>query len=279
MKKLRPFVFRLIISIIVAGLLFVVGYIIPARITASEKQNTASELNAYAAALTAAHQRLSESPDPSVITSRSIGSARDYIQQVLTVAPYLNTEAFTAPKPVTALPFFQSTKSYNTFVSSENFKQTLLDADTALQDSRDLLTYHSSIMQALANILEYQPAEDTNTTDQERLLSSIQLTGGGLEKTTLKLKQTKEYDDPGLDRVYALLQDIEVVRNNYQQAVESRQDTATVRMEYISTISKAQDEMIVNRSKFWTDKSVPALANLSNTSRLIAPYLITISNL
>lgn len=270
---------RVIGSLLIAALVVAGYFAFDSRNPEGKIDQQVSAAQNVQTSLEQAASTLKGLPGPSVITLQLLGSARDYTERLLVSAPVFNHESPAVLTTLRSFPPHQKIRAYNTVVSDAAFISTYGESRTLLDSVKELVSYHTAVMKALENLLEYQPAADTDKADQEELLQALRTTGGGLEKTNARLDSLPDYTDETMPATRELLAELETIRKEYETAVELGKDQGPLRQRYIEAFSEAQQTILADRETFWSTRSESATAGLENARREFAPFLTRLTNL
>lgn len=279
MDKILAWRVRLIGSFVIALLLVAAYFLLTGRNPETKIKLQVSAAETVHVALEQTASSLKELPGPAVITPQLVGSADKYTSQFQTAAPIFNVDTPPTLQTIRNFPPHKHISAYNSIISDAGFTRTYGESRTLLASVKALLAYHTAVMTAFQNLLEYPPAEDTNRTDKEQLLQAVRITGGGLEKANARLDALPDYTDETMASLRIQLTELETVRKEYEAAIESGQDEDRARARYIDAFSSVQRVILSDRQEFWSVRSESALLGIENARREFTPYLTRLTNL
>lgn len=194
---------------------------------------------------------LSDLPAPDTITLRSRGSVRSYVQTVKNALPAFNTQLPAQPDIGLVIWQNRAITTYNETSREEAFQEAYNRLSAAINNSANFTRHHAAIMQALANLLEYDPVIDTESTNPQVILDHLIAAAGGLNKTKHQLEQAPPYDDPSLEAIFSAIKTIEDRRDAFDTAAQAGTAQGPEKAAFITAVTDAQQTILHNRIEYW----------------------------
>lgn len=234
------------------GLLFLVGSLLISSSNQRQIKNYAEQIADLASTVNTAQNELMEFPAPSTLSLRQKGEVRGYVDQLRKTIMRIKPDAYPeVQKPLSPPVKNDQVKKFNQIVTSEAFVASLESTNRSLSETVDLLNYHADFMFAIANVLEYDPVFDTNTSDNEALIQRLAAAGEGLGVIQDKLDGLNNPLDTSKKQVKETIGIIEAARQPYMQAVIEKQSAESLKQTFIDATKKAQEQILANRQDFW----------------------------
>lgn len=266
-------------SLLTAGLLFGVLFLLPRQAALKRVDELATRTDQTSDALERAATALEEVPGPDSITPARPGSVSTYLASLDSAVAVSNAEPLEVPGPIQNRWRSPALEGFNKIVSDTGFTSAANASTGALERTAGLLGYHQGVMSALRNVMEYDPRQDLSGSDAEMLLASIRAAGVGIGRTVEKLETQTFPGDPGLQPVISNLKQIETVRYAYEMALEDGRLKGSEYSAFISAIDNAQSAIIRNRHEFWQPAKGAYVSALKNARVGLSPFNTALHNL
>ncbi len=213
------------------------------------------------------------------IALQTNGSLRTYIRDVEAAVPVFNVARPEEAKPTIQLWQEKKIVDYNNIVKGKDYAPAVNQAMDAVNSAEGFIVYHRNVMLALGNLLEYNPAEDTNSDKAELVKSNLQAAATGIDKTLSRLKAAPRVKDDSLDIVISQVEDVQKARSIYAEAANENAIHGYERGAYITAILQAQKAILANRNNFW-DANYPSIKLvLQKAKEKLNPFAAQLRNL
>ncbi len=222
----------------------------PKQTADSSIRNHIEDVQNMDQALQNARERLKSLPDPQTI---ALGkpAARTYAAQLNEAKGAFDASQIQIPKPIKNRSQDKRIAKFNLIVASSGYQSSIASATSILKSDRGFLFYQAATMNALANLLAYDPGFDLSSDDQQELYQRLVAAQGGLDRTMKRLKDVANYEnDKNLGQLILLVGQLQEVRQKLSENLDSP-DFLLRKQEYIALVQTAQADVIKNRSAFW----------------------------
>ena len=266
-------------SLLSAALLYFILFFQPHRSALSRVDETSKSFDDFTNAINEGSHALSQQAGPDSIKPGVVGNVRSFNQDLTRTLTALDIGAFEKPSAVSNRWKDSLFRDFNAVVSNIRFSEDLQQANSVIVQAHSFTAYNYDVMQALRNILEYNPQDDLNIEDTEGLLALIRAAGGGIELTIQKLEAQTYPKDEGLNRIIQLLNELEVKRLAYEQSIEAGDIKGQAYQDFVKAVESTQTETIANRQLFWESQHADLTERLEQAYQLMNPYLNRLNNL
>jgi hypothetical protein len=253
MKSALWIAVRVIAALVVAGLVLWFALIAPRQAALVEIDDHVKRLTTVMMALENGQTKFSGLPNTIDIKLQAKGAAKAYVYAIETAVSVVNVDVPAPPKAV--MPYWRNEKidQYNAFARNTDYAVALAQSAEALHGAQALINHHRAVMYAIANVLEYNPTEDTKSNQPEAILPALEAAAAGLEKTIIRINEAPQFKGDGAAAIIAEVRNIETARQAYYNAITA--DTVRVsgaeKDAYIKAVANAQHFILTNRQEFW----------------------------
>jgi DNA repair ATPase RecN len=152
-----------------------------------------------------------------------------------------------------------------TIATDAAFQRLLADSQSELHDYYDFLHHYGASTAALANLMDYDPVQDT--ADPTAITDNLSAAAEGLQKTRQRLAALPAYPRDNLQPVTALVEQAQKAVADYKKSPHSAAD----RQAYIDTIQEVQLTLSQNRQDFITGVAFKLHNRLQDTATILQP--------
>jgi hypothetical protein len=248
---LKLTVIRAAVSLAVLLIVILLTIWLPGRSARSLIKDQLSQKDAAASKLNEATDLLDSLPVLNQVKTQQIGSIKAYADQAQKSADKFDMLDLKSPQEIKSLlGAGQIVRDTNNAIKDPKSRSSYNIANNDINMADKVFDYHAAVSQALVNVLEYNPVEDTKNfnlkSDDTKL--RLEIARKGLLKTDDRLQKAKKiYKDPTIDEVTALVTRLRYGR--YQLSQDGDVNTWT------SLVNESQSRIVINRTKFWTSES------------------------
>jgi hypothetical protein len=267
MQTIIGFILRVGVSLAVVWAVAFFVVVLPHDQALEQIKQQAKSIEAVQTALTKGQELLSSLPDPKSIAPQTKDAARNYTQKISSAIPVFNMQAPSKLPAFTPIWSEEKITKYNTVANDTKFINALDQAKASLQGGEAFFNHHYAVMKALANLLEYNPAQDTSYTNNDAIIGAMEAAGSGLATTLKRLDDAPKYSDPTLDGVKKKVKDLDAAREAYYKALKSGQGWSSQKAAFIAAVTNAQTSLIADRQAFWSASVVGHLHALGQAQK------------
>lgn len=240
-------------------------------------QNQTENLLSLSSNLNQSTEVVKTTPSPSTIVVSS-GKMKEYSTKIKEAADSIELTGPSMPPPY-MLVSNRRASSFNALTQDPAYKEAINMTYQAASNNKALLAHHSGVMQALANMLAYDPAHDLSPTNPDALALRLDQAIAGLQKTETSLKSAPAYhNDTTQEQLVGLVQEAQAAAESTKSSLESG-GFETQKQLLISTFSRVQKEVIANRVQFWSHESKKLITDAGQALRSLDPYLNRLKSL
>jgi hypothetical protein len=195
------------------------------------------------------NQILDQVKDPALIARGNPPTGKLYAQDIKKAAAKLQKIKLTQPVKINYFYAFGNSKQlindYNMLANKKELKDEYLNIEAIYNKLNSFLVYHASIMEAVANVLDYDPVKDfasfdINSPDTQERLSRA---NNGLAKAAERIKKAAKADfDPSVIKLDNQIKFLQEERNYLVQSHDIKKWT--------NSVYEAQIKIQSNRSEF-----------------------------
>jgi hypothetical protein len=271
MKWLKYVAWRLIASFIIVGLLVYLFIFRPHQQAVSGMNEHIQVINTAIQAFEKMPVRLKTLPQPESIKPGNKQSAHKHSQALKESIPAFDIKLTNDINPYSLIWKDGRVDMFNRFIEDGQNKKMLSQIQLTARSSYNLVAHHTEVMDALDNLLDYDPSKDTNSSDPEVVHSRMEAAQGGLDRTIKRIKDATNPLDPSLGGVEDSIKAVENARLKYHQAVGAGRLDGPERKRFVSVVSAAQTSIIANRQKFWMAAQFKEQAVVNTVYKSLGP--------
>lgn len=281
MKPAAFWAVRITLSLAIAILTLYFVVLLPKQLALDHINKQVNDVGAVLRAVESGRSSIDSLPSVEAIKVQAQGSAKGYVQSLDSLLPTLNVSTPEPPKILSAEWQLKKIEKYNAIVRNQDYSVVTRQSASALQESGLFFKHHRDVMYAVANLLEYNPAEDVKGDNPDAVLASLSATASGLEKTAQRINQASQYkNDESLKDVLVGVRRVQEARDAYENSINNTASTTGVEKDaFVAVVAKAQQDIIVNRQEFWASNRANLLAKLEQAENLLQPYAALLRNL
>lgn len=267
----------MIVSLITGGIFYLFIFTPHQALNPTIKAHV-DETENFNSALKTAQEHLQNLPEPSTITPAQ-KSARDYANKIDGTKGIFIVQPINMPNPISSIDRNSQIDRFNAIIDDAGYKKAAEDCAQVLKDGRSFLAYHSAIMHALANLLEYDSAEDLSPSNSKTLEQRLEAARGGLQKTIDRINAAPKYqNDKSLNDVMESVTKVQAARDKLAKSV-GLVSFSNEKQAFIDIVRQAQMQIISSRSTFWSSESQKLLKATAEAQKAFEPYLSRLQNL
>jgi predicted small secreted protein len=270
--KIRGVFIRFIVALLLA--IAIAGYLSISQSRALKLVDEYTEnLTTLVGSYVYANRDISQVPEPQSLKLGAKGTIRSYAANIDKIKDKINIQ--TPAKPNIKFSVIKSDKitQFNEITENDDYINLLKYSDNLSVELESFLTYFTSSMRVMANLLEYDPILDLSITNSEALISRLAAAGEGLAFTAQKIDELAGFEDQSKTELKQLVSKTDSARQAYQLALIENRPSDSERQNYIDTVHDSQDKIILNRQKFWSTKIDDFTNELVSTEGLLKDYL------
>lgn len=249
-KLIKQFLVRFIVALLIIGGLTIRLYWWPAHQMRRVASQQAQQVEQVRQLLVSSRKTIAKINDPSVIERGKPPTGKQYAEDIAKIATELQKVNIDPPPSVNYSPALGSTarliSNINSLIADQKSIAAYKNANDASLALHSLLNYHSNVMKATANILDYDPAIDFKRFDlaSKDTQTRLQKAKDGLDKVLKSLNATV---DPKIDVTgQDLINDVKFLQAERDQLASTGNLAG-----WQQAVKNTQDKIQGNRSAFW----------------------------
>jgi len=188
------------------------------------------------------------------------------------VSAKINTDFPPAPLPLSH-PVNPKQVTFNRIISNPDFKKVVSQSRAATFNAKAYVNHRAGTLNALTNILQYQPDVDVSTNDKNMLKQTLEAAVTGLNKTKSRLADVPAYEnDKSLDYVVEQVNQAEIAVKQLLTQIDGP-DLETNKSIYINAVMTIQQSIIKNRTEFRNNENNTIINDLSEVIDKFKPFI------
>lgn len=225
-----------------------------------------------------ARQRLKDIPNPSKLTPAN-NDARSYANSLAEAKGAFGATVPAVPSTISNKDRSIRIANFNSIIKDPAYRSVLSQSSGVLDSDKALFNHQASVMLALANLLEYNPAIDLASSDKNTLANNLQAAQGGLQITLDRLEKVPKYDrDKTVSELTSMVSQVQAGREKLATSAGSG-DYKQQKQEFIDLVHSVQSEIISNRSKFWATESDLLFNATNKVEKILRVYLTRLQHI